>query len=570
MGSNVDKYVTPTEHANIDHTGLPGIGAGAVVTIVGAEILFADSAPGSGTIYTLPTNKITADNQALDIVINFTPGTGTDPGWVVQLGGQDLLNWATIPVGAATVGFAHIRVFRTGATTGRVTTHAWTNEDGTPQAGFSEVYSNDASGLTLDWATSLALTSVFTGGTSEDVSNVHILKLPEAGALGVSGIGSDTLPVGVIVPFGGTIASVPVGFLPCDGELADETIEVELFGVIGSTWNIGGEPGGFFRLPDLRGKSLLGLNDGTLPAGEDGGFATRTLAAIGGEEDNTLTIAELPAHSHGTSASAGFTSGNTRVTGTTAAETSTINTGTTGSDTAHNTMHPFAVCSYIIKSQQVGGGIGTTAQNNAGALQGPQPTLNFVPSGIIGLAVVEDVGNNRINITISAFETFTSAVHASTNHAGIPGVGSGIVVQQKRAIRQTFLSCPTLIPFDNSIPQITEGTEVLTAAITPLNASNIILIEFSGELATPAAGAAISAIFQDSIANALAASAMASQVGLSNVHVRHYLTAGSTSARTYRVRCGANNGASEINGTGGAQWALGRAATVLTVTEMTP
>jgi hypothetical protein len=48
----------------------------------------------------------------------------------------------------------------------------------------------------------------------------------------------------------------------------------------------------------------------------------------------------------------------------------------------------------------VGGGV--DAQNNGGAAQGPRPRLNFIPSGGAGVSVVDDPGNNRINITISA------------------------------------------------------------------------------------------------------------------------------------------------------------------------
>jgi microcystin-dependent protein len=450
MGSNVDKYVTPTEHSAIDHTGLPGVGVGGTINIVGAEVLFADDAPAGGTIFTVPTNKLTVDGQSLDISINFTPGTGADPGWVVQLGGLDLLNWTTIPVGAATIGFARIRVFRTGAATGRATVHAWVGQDNLPQAGFTEVYNNDTGTIALDWTTALALTSVFTGGTAEALSNFHILRWPEAGSLGVSGIGSDTLPVGVMVPFAGTVASVPAGFLPCDGSLADQSIEIELFAAIGTTWNTGGEPGGFFRLPDARGKSLLGLNDGTLPNGADGGFTTRLLAAVGGEEAHSLSAPEGAPHGHsitdpghihgvtdpghqhvtdnsaagtGESLTAGGGAGNLNASATTGVTVDSASSGitvnTTGSGTAPNTMHPFAVCPYIIKSQQVGGGIGVSGQNNGGVLLGPQPALNFIPAGIVGLTVFEDVGNNRLNITISASETFTAAIHSTTNHAGI-------------------------------------------------------------------------------------------------------------------------------------------------------
>ena len=351
MASNIDKYTTPLEHSSIDHTGLPGVGVVGSSTVVGAVVLFSDANPaGQGTVYTVPLDTLTVDDSSLDITIAFTPGNSADPTWVVTLGGQTLINWATIPVGVDTIGHARIRIFRTNATTGLVTAHAWVAEDDTAQAGYTEVYNNET-GITVDWATALALTSNFSGGMNETIRNFHVLKWPEAGSLGLTGIGSDTLPTGTIVPYGGAISSVPAGFLPCDGSLADQTVEADLFGVIGTIWNIGGEPGGFFRLPDFRGKSLLGLNDGSLPAGIDGGFTARGLATLGGEETHQLTVAELAAHNH-------YVPDDSSAPGTIGVATnpflgdgsSGFNTYNAGSNTPHNTMQPFAVCLHIIKA----------------------------------------------------------------------------------------------------------------------------------------------------------------------------------------------------------------------------
>ena len=52
-----------------------------------------------------------------------------------------------------------------------------------------------------------------------------------------------------------------------------------------------------------------------------------------------------------------------------------------------------------------GGGPSVQAQANAGPIEGPQPTLNFIPAGAAGITVVENVGMNRIDITITATDT---------------------------------------------------------------------------------------------------------------------------------------------------------------------
>jgi len=399
MANNVDKFVTIPEHSALDHTGLPGVGGGGGTTIVGAEVIESDAEMGTGILTkTIPANTLTVDNQSLHISYAYDTGTSGTPSLEITAAGISVYNQTQFSANLPRV--CNLWFTRTGATTARVVVRGINN------LGTGGIEVVTSSSLTFDWSISRDIVFTFTGGTNESHIYYQALKWPEAGAIGISGIGSDTLPTGSIIPYGGTIASVPAGFLPCDGSLADQAVEADLFAVIGSTWNLGGEPGGFFRLPDFRGKSIVGLNDGTLPAGADGGFTTRTLAALGGEEAHGLTAAEGPVHSHTTNnnMSNGTGTDTTRVAAGTTPDLATALGGiqNSGSGTAHNTMHPFAVCPYIIKSTQVGGGIGVTAQNNGGALQGSQPTLNFIPSGGAGVTVVEDVGQNRIDITISA------------------------------------------------------------------------------------------------------------------------------------------------------------------------
>jgi microcystin-dependent protein len=428
MASNVDRYVTPAEHAVIDHTGLPGVGGGGGATVVGASVIETDVNIATGAIVTktIPGNTLTADNQVLDVKYAWNSGSGATPSLAITFGGVTILSTGALS-GSNTEGSLTIWAVRTGATTARVTVTM------TENSRVNEIVQTNS--ITLDWSISRDLVFTFSGGMNEVHRYYQALKWPETGAIGLSGIGSDTLPIGTMVTYGGTVASIPVGFLPCDGSLADETVEVDLFAVIGTTWNVGGEPGGFFRLPDLRGKSIVGLNDGSLPNGADGGFATRTLAALGGVEDHGHSTSTDGAHAHEFGGNFGIPTATTVVqsgAGATVASSGHLHTGDTQSVNDHghtaasaseNTMHPFAVCSYIIKSQQVGGGIGVTAQNNGGALQGSQPTLNFIPSGTIGVAVVENIGQNRIDITISASDNNDLSTYETGNAlaGSIPG-----------------------------------------------------------------------------------------------------------------------------------------------------
>lgn len=117
-----------------------------------------------------------------------------------------------------------------------------------------------------------------------------------------------TLLVGEIRMFGG--ASPPTGWVFCDGQLLDQTTEANLFAVIGSEYDQGGEGPNEFRTPDFRGKVPGGVNNGTLTNGTDGSYTTRNRAdgtpggapgAIGTETEN-LNHLHTFVHTHQTEA----------------------------------------------------------------------------------------------------------------------------------------------------------------------------------------------------------------------------------------------------------------------------
>ena len=54
--------------------------------------------------------------------------------------------------------------------------------------------------------------------------------------------------------------------------------------------------------------------------------------------------------------------------------------------------------------------------------------------------------------------------------------GGGILIQQVASVTTSFATHTTVMPADDTIPQNTEGAEILTRAITPTNASNILEI----------------------------------------------------------------------------------------------
>ena len=88
--------------------------------------------------------------------------------------------------------------------------------------------------------------------------------------------------IGEIRMFAGNFA--PVGWMFCEGQLLPISENEALFQLIGTTY--GGDGESTFALPDLRGR---------LPIHQGNGFI---LAETGGAEEITLTVNQIPAHTH--------------------------------------------------------------------------------------------------------------------------------------------------------------------------------------------------------------------------------------------------------------------------------
>jgi len=137
--------------------------------------------------------------------------------------------------------------------------------------------------------------------------------------------------------------------------------------------------------------------------------------------------------------------------------------------------------------------------------------------------------------------------------------GGGKILQVVDVINYTthVTTNSTTMPFDDTIPQITEGDEYLTVSITPERTSNRLVIEAHVRLSSNQANVKLTAaLFQDSTADALAASAQEHDGSndATQVHIFHEMQAGTTSSTTFRIRAGAESaGTTTFNGTSGAR-----------------
>lgn len=161
---------------------------------------------------------------------------------------------------------------------------------------------------------------------------------------------------------------------------------------------------------------------------------------------------------------------------------------------------------------------------------------------------------------------------AASAAAAAAGKLSGDLVQTATSQTGAVASGTTVVPLDDTIPQITEGNEYMTLAVTPTSASNYLEIEVHAMLATSAvSGFMTAALFQDSTANALAAATqyVSSNNAIVHVSFKHRMLAGTVAATTFRVRCGGNNaGTTTINGQAGARIFGGVFSSSITVREI--
>lgn len=169
----------------------------------------------------------------------------------------------------------------------------------------------------------------------------------------LSGESQSEIPPGVVLEYGGDTA--PPGYLMANGNFVSKVTYSRVFAAYGHKFNSGVDPGdGTFKLPNRIDCFARGANP--------------TVGVTGGSATKTLSVANMPAHNHGSAGSHGHntdksnTSGSSTVvwqagvTGDAIAANGMVKSDgahthtTQGSGTAFDVMNPYLTMNFIIKT----------------------------------------------------------------------------------------------------------------------------------------------------------------------------------------------------------------------------
>lgn len=167
----------------------------------------------------------------------------------------------------------------------------------------------------------------------------------------------------------------------------------------------------------------------------------------------------------------------------------------------------------------------------------------------LGAAAASDL--STITSTVSTIDGQLTAVggtlrtlagKASVSRSELAAGFGTVLIQRAEVDTETsVVTCNTSIPVDNSIPQNTEGVEVLNGNFTPVSASSFLVLEFEafGTSNTASNRVIGVAMFQGTTANALAAVPIASDDD-NPIALRlwHRMASPGTSTVAFKVRVG--------------------------------
>lgn len=237
-------------------------------------------------------------------------------------------------------------------------------------------------------------------------------------------------------------------------------------------------------------------------------------------------------------------------------EVGTINTGTWNADIISPAFGGTGVNNGSFTTT-LGGNFSTIGAFNTTVTVTGDTNITLPTTGTVSTL---DGTESLSNKTLVAPALGTPSSGTLTNCSGLPPTGLSAPVPltkggsgyanlqtlvQRKSVHILTTNGTAQIARDNTIPQISEGGQIATLSITPLNSSNILVFKCG----TPCSilgpgGTIVLALFN--AANTDAIAVQDAYVAVSNAHTRldiHYeAVAGTTSPLTFTIRMGSNAG----------------------------
>jgi len=219
---------------------------------------------------------------------------------------------------------------------------------------------------------------------------------------GSGGGGGSQDPVGTIVAWSGSVASIPSDYQLCDGSAASTSALQAITGA---------------NVPDLRDRFIVGASDisGT------GTYPGVGVGSTGGEASVALTISQIPAHTHGYDRATQRNVADGGVNGAYVTSLTSATTDPTGSGQAHENLPPYYALCYIIKHTATTGGLTLL------------PTQTIDPAAQSTSVEFTDIPADALEITVM----FEGASLSGTDDFEIQlGTASGYIVSNYDSLSQ--------------------------------------------------------------------------------------------------------------------------------------
>lgn len=188
-----------------------------------------------------------------------------------------------------------------------------------------------------------------------------------------------------------------------------------------------------------------------------------------------------------------------------------------------------------------------------------------------GLAGKAETSHTHALSNLTQSGATTGQVAQWNGTAWVPATAGSSVMKPRWNSSTASGSTTLTIPLDNTIPQSSEGVELITlAAVTPSSASNTIAVELTVILSNQAGTAQtpVIALFLDSNTSATAATYHSINVGYANLVRTCFLIPSWSGSKDIKIRIGSQSGTLHWNKSTTTDLMGGVSSTVLTATEL--